>query len=328
VREEQQEPEVQAVEKQPNAHVVLVVGDFLAGGLAEGLEEAFVQTPTIRVIERTNGSSGFVRDDFYNWPEEIRATIETEKPAVVIAMIGSNDGQQMRVGDKKEEKATEAWAKEYEVRATNFAHGVRQSGIPLIWVGMPAFKSNSMTSDMLAFNDIYQRVAESVKGEFVDIWDGFVDENGAFITTGPDVNGQPERLRSRDGINFTKAGKRKIAFYVEKPLNKILGTTASPMVGTLTPGALPGMSAQPSAVPAIDRTVPISLSDPELDGGSELLGLTVTPKREVRTPGERLVIEGVGPAAKPGRADDFARRVAPARPIAPPTSETTSAVGR
>ena len=71
---------------------------------------------------------------------------------------------------------------------------------------------------MLAFNDIYRTAAESAGGEFVDIWDGFVDENGAFVDNGPDMNGQPVRLRGADGINLSKAGKRKIAFYAEKPL--------------------------------------------------------------------------------------------------------------
>ncbi|TIM80838.1 MAG: DUF459 domain-containing protein, partial [Mesorhizobium sp.] len=73
--------------------------------------------------------------------------------------------------------------------------------------------------------------AESHGGEFVDIWDGFVDEEGAFVTSGPDINGQPVRLRTDDGIRVSKAGKRKLAFYAEKPLLKILGMTAPP--GTL-----------------------------------------------------------------------------------------------
>ncbi len=100
---------------------------------------------------------------------------------------------------------------------------------------MPAFKSTSMTADMLAFNDIYRRVAENAKGEFVDVWDGFVDENGAFVMSGPDINGQPVRLRSSDGINVTKAGKRKLAFYAEKPLSKIFGDAKAPAIGVPTP---------------------------------------------------------------------------------------------
>src|SRR5690606_9124324 len=108
-------------------------------------------------------------------------------------------------------------------RVTAFAESIEAAGIPLVWTGVPPFKSSSMSSDMLAFNDIYSRAAEEAGGTFVDIWEGFVDENGTFTFTGPDMNGQPVRLRAGDGINLTRPAKRKIAFYVEKPLAKLLG---------------------------------------------------------------------------------------------------------
>ena len=66
-------PEAPIVEKLPDAKVVLVVGDFIAGSVGEGLATAFEATPGIRVERRTNGSSGIVRDDYYNWPESLPA---------------------------------------------------------------------------------------------------------------------------------------------------------------------------------------------------------------------------------------------------------------
>ena len=313
------------VEKVDNARVVLVVGDFLGSGLAEGLTLAYAQSPAVRVSDRTRGSSGFVRTDFFDWPGEIAPMIDAEKPAAVVVMIGSNDRQQMRIGSVREEKRTELWTKEYETRATAFATAVREKNIPLIWVGMPAFKSSNMTSDMLAFNDIYRRVAENVKGEFVDVWDGFVDESGAFVMSGPDVNGQPVKLRSNDGINVTKAGKQKLAFYVQKPLSKILGAAVSPNIGTLGPKNLPDIVIDPGAA---DRTAPMLFTDPELDGGAELLGLKTTPREAPRTPAERLTIKGVAADPSPGRADDFSgpkqTPVAVTPPSTPPTEATTA----
>ena len=71
---------------------------------------------------------------------------------------------------------------------------------------------------MVTFNGIYREEVEKVGGQFIDIWDGFVDEGGKFVLTGSDINGQQVRLRGSDGINLTKAGKRKLAFYVEKDI--------------------------------------------------------------------------------------------------------------
>ncbi|MBZ9809801.1 MULTISPECIES: DUF459 domain-containing protein [unclassified Mesorhizobium] len=302
------EPETPIAEKAPDARAVLVVGDFMAAGLAEGLDTAFAENTGVRIVVRSNGSSGFVRDDFYNWPEQIKSLIETEKPAAVVVMLGSNDRQPMKVGDVREQPRSETWTKEYERRTEAFGKAIATAKVPFLWVGMPAFRVSKMTSDMLAFNDIYRQAAESHGGEFVDIWDGFVDENGAFVTSGPDINGQPVRLRSDDGINMSKAGKRKLAFYTEKPLMKVLGLAAPGSVApTAAPAGAPVEAPAPAAAPiVIDRTAPMLLSDPALDGGTELLGAGPPAKANPGLPGEKLVVEGKAPVASPGRADDFA----------------------
>ncbi len=312
------------VAKAADARIVLVVGDFLGSRLAEGLAEAYAQSPTVTVVDKTEGSSGFVRDDHYDWPSEVASLIDEVKPAAVVMMLGSNDRQQMRIGEAREEKGSDAWLKEYEARATLFAAAVADKKVPLVWVGMPSFKAASMSSDMLAFNDIYRSVAENAKDEFVDVWDGFVDENGAFVLSGPDVNGQPVKLRTSDGVNFTDDGKRKLAFYAEKPLEKILGTLPPPTAGAPGPAVVPDLARDPDAIAKIDRTAPISLSDPELDGGADLLGYDTRPREKPRTPAEKLAIEGIGPAASPGRADDFSG--SPKAAAAPPVAQDPQAV--
>lgn len=298
--------ETPAVEKAADARVILVIGDFLAAGLAEGLENAFSANPEVRIVDRSNGSSGFVRNDHYDWPKEIGTVIENERPAVVIAMLGSNDRQQMLVGEVREAPRSDAWTKEYDQRTVALGKAMAASRVPFLWVGMPAFKPSKMTSDMLAFNDVYRSAAYDNGGEFIDIWDGFVDENGAFVTNGPDMNGQPVRLRSDDGINVTKAGKRKLAFYTEKPLMKILGLTAPDDVGAAhLPAGEPVKEPEIGAPPAaVDRTVPMLLNDPALDGGNELLG--AIPVAQGRTgPNGTPATTSIDPGSEPGRADDF-----------------------
>ncbi|WP_051131322.1 DUF459 domain-containing protein [Pseudaminobacter salicylatoxidans] len=293
-----------AVEKQDDAKVVLVIGDFLGGGLADGLDTVYAQNPKVRVIDRTKGSSGFVRDDYYDWPKEAGALLDAEKPAVVVVMLGSNDRQQMRVAGVSETPRSDNWTREYERRAEALAKVISDRKIPFVWVGVPAFKFSKMTADMLAFNDVYHAAADTAGAEFVDVWDGFVDENGAFVINGPDVEGQPVRLRSDDGINFTKAGKRKLAFYAEKPLNKILGVTETPAAGLSAPAS--GTATDLKNAAPVDRTAPISLNDPALDGGNELLGAQMEVKPETSdSPGGKLLVKGIASAPSPGRADDF-----------------------
>lgn len=282
------------VEKSADARAILVVGDFVAGGLAEGLFEALAVNPALRIVERTNGSSGFVRDDFYTWPVEIATMIAAEKPAAVVVMLGANDRQQMKVGQVREQPLTDAWKGEYARRVAAFATAVNAAGAPLIWVGQPSFKSASMANGMIALNDIFRAESTKAGATYVDIWDGFVDASGAYAATGPDIAGQPARLRANDGINLTKAGRRKVAFYVEKPLGKLLGApTTTPAIAVAVP--LPGDLRLNAPAPVIDRTAPFALDDPALDGGAELLGAFPPGAPVPRIP----------TAAPAGRADDF-----------------------
>ena len=303
-----------APEKLENALVILVVGDFTASGLAQGLREAFKDAQSIVIESRASGSSGFVRDDYYDWPGTIEGIIEEVKPALVVTMIGSNDRQAMRVDGRTEKVRSEAWEREYKARIERFAGIVQKSNTPLIWVGGPPYRFKSMSTDILAFNEFYRTAAEAVGGSFVDIWDGFVDQDGAFVLSGSDINGQTVRLRNSDGINFTNAGKRKLAFYVERQIKAMFGDAASSLLTVLAPESYSTLRLPPLQVEdEVVRMDPIPIADPELDGGAELLGdiHSVAERRpenplQAKSPRNRLVEDGVPPAAKPGRANDFA----------------------
>lgn len=300
--------EPDALPKAETARAILVIGDFMASGLSEGLISAYSQNPNFKVVDRSNGSSGMVRSDYHDWPTEVRALIEAEKPAAVVVMLGANDRQQMKIGTTREPPLSDNWTKEYQVRTDALAAVFKERNLPFVWVGLPAVKSGKVSTDLLAFNDIYRKSTEAVGGSFVDIWDGFVDENGAFVMNGPDMNGQPVRLRGSDGISFSKPGKRKVAFYVEKPLNKLLGNEAAPGTGAS------GLDMVGPVAPAnihVDRTAPMAIDDPELDGGDVLLGRKGAPKLDTRTANERLAVEGIAPPASPGRADDFGGKAVP-----------------
>ena len=295
-------------EKLPDAKTILVVGDFLASGLATGLSDAFSTSPGVVVQGRGNVASGLVRQDYYNWPQQLPGMIDQLKPAMVVVMLGANDRQQM-IGDGLNEKyGTDPWFLAYEERVQQFAKLVTSRHIPLLWVGLPSFGSDQLTASAVKLNQIFQSQTTSVGGEFIDIWDGFTDQSGQFIVTGSDINGQQVRLRTADGVNLTAAGKRKLAFYLEKSARRILGDQASPDITRLdTNNPLPAQQANlPGAESEkITRTQPISLSDPDLDGGSQLLGGAPAPAATAPSPRDLLVEKGLMDPAPAGRVDDY-----------------------
>ncbi|MEW7008038.1 DUF459 domain-containing protein [Lentilitoribacter sp. EG35] len=306
------------LQKSEDAQVLLVMGDFMASGIADGLKTAYQKVPGVIVSKKTSGSSTIVRPDYYNWPVKSVEWITEFKPNTVVFNIGSNDRQDMTVNGLTVEFGKEDWWTEYRRRVSEMASTIRAQNVNLLWVGVPSFKYKKMTADILAFNGIYREEVEKVGGVFVDIWDGFVDVEGNFIYTGSDINGQQVRLRSSDGINLTTAGKRKIAFYVEKPAKRFLSTSADPFFNPYD-----GLIASPSATlePVRDprlatKTKVYAFTDPELDGGDIMLGVDQKlPDFKEKSPLDKLIETGVVVSAPTGRADDFAWKLSRDEPL-------------
>ncbi|MCF1505319.1 DUF459 domain-containing protein [Afifella sp. H1R] len=243
------EPQVDIVEKAEDAKRVLVVGDFFARSIAKGLDEAFAENPKVMIIQAANGSSGLVRDDFYDWPARLPELIAEHKPDAVVVMLGGNDRQEIgKLAVRGDE-----WNEAYGDRVAKLANVIAESGEPGIWVGLVPVASSVMSRDYSAFNSIYRETLEDSPVKFVDVWNGFADDEGKYVASGPDMNGQNRQLRVGDGLNFTRAGQRKLAFFIERDLQEIL-KTGSPFLAALEEGEAP---AEKEARPAISAMIPI-----------------------------------------------------------------------
>lgn len=296
------------VAKLNTAKHILVVGDFQASALADGLRDVLSNAPGVIVDNKTKGSSGLVRDDYYNWLGELPGILDNEKPAMLIVEIGSNDRQSMAVNGQKAPFHSDAWTAEYQHRVTAITEEAVKHHIPLLWIGIPSYQSPSFTADVVTINLMLRQQTEKAGGTFVDIWEGFVDDNGKFIATGSDMNGQQARLRGSDGLSLTKAGRQKIAFYVEKYIRRIFGDAA---LQAVAPGenvdlGLPGITMPQSPQNhLIVRTAPISMTDPALDGSATLGAVARAPALLDKSPRDRLVQYGDPGTAPKGRIDDF-----------------------
>ncbi len=304
---------VAAVEKTDDAKVILVVGDFFAGGLADGLTTALAQVPALRVVDRSKGLSGFVRSDIVDWPAELPALVAETKPSYIVAMLGSNDRQQLLQGGKRLKKQTPEWFEAYGERVTRLGKSLKATKINYAWVGLPSVRFKTMNKDFLRFNEMYGKAAASRLGKFIDVWDGFSDADGNYSRSGPDVNGQIVLLRSKDGINLTRAGKRRLAYYVEGIIQKLFDGDIGNNPGFSSPGIDLGSYAarSPEYDPAkTGKTYVVRLNDPSADGGDTLAGGTVelnpglTRNQEINP--SRSAAAAAVVTDKSGRVDNFA----------------------
>ncbi len=224
--------EIAAVEKAENAKRVMVVGDFMAGALAKGLAEAYRENPNVVVIDATSGSSGLVRDDYYDWPAKLPGLVDEQKPDAILAVIGGNDRQAISADSGAQTLGTDGWRAAYAARVAAFADVLKGTQKPVLWVGLVPVESSAMSRDYSGFNGIVREQLEAKGLRFVDVWNGFADDEGKYVAVGPDVRGQSVQLRASDGLNFTKAGQRKLAYFVEQELNDILGGQAPLLAST------------------------------------------------------------------------------------------------
>jgi hypothetical protein len=324
-----------AVEKAPDAKRLLVVGDFWAAALAKGLTEAYAQNPNVLVIDQSKGSSGLVRDDVVNWPVRVTELVASERPDAILALVGANDRQAMRTESGSQALGSDGWRAGYAARVAALAEAIKAAGKPGLWVGLVPVRASSMSRDYSTFNGIAREQVESKGLVYVETWNGFADEEGKFVSSGPDVNGQTVQLRASDGLNFSRAGQRKLAFFVEQALNGILGGTVAALpgatglgatslgAGTLGPAAPPLMgpplmgpplSAMPAAPPP-PRIGPMMALDSVTTGGATSLSVRATPAAApapAAAPGQadavilRRLAGDKGAQPPSGRADDFA----------------------
>ena len=131
---------------------------------------------------------------------------------------------------------TDKWTEAYTKRVDEMITALKAKGVPVLWVGLPALRTRT-NSDITYLDEIYRARAARAGIVYVDVWDGFVDDQGRFAVQGPDFEGQIRRLRAGDGVHFTKAGAVKLAHYVEHDLRRVMANRPVPV-------ALPGTDEQ------------------------------------------------------------------------------------
>jgi hypothetical protein len=197
------------------------------------------------------------------------------------------------------------WVELYNKKIDEMIGVLKSKGVPVVWVGLPAVRGAKATADMLFLDSLYREASARAGITYVDVWDGFVDEAGRFLQQGPDFEGQIRRLRSYDGVYFTKAGARKLAHYAEREITRLLASRSAPITLPSEP-ATPDANAQPGQPaprPLAGPIVPLVASSV---GTDQLLGGPGSRPAAVDALVARTLVKGEPLTPPAGRADDFA----------------------
>jgi len=322
-RSEPAEPKIVELPKNPDAQAVLVIGDEQASEIAVGLQVAFADTPSIQIVDKSRANSGLVRDQGGDWPTRLTALLADRKYDFIVVMTGENDRVTFPVaqtGGKSEDVRSEKWEELYREKVKRLDTALKDSGKPFFWVGLPPMERPSLSAFASYLNGLYKPLAEQAGGLSVDSWNGFVDEDGHFDYQGPDVDGQMKRLRAYDGMHFTRAGQRKLAFYVETEIRKLMRGEAirpeasAPEVIGAQPKPQAAMLAAPPPLPPApwERVGPVMPLGQDVGGDSDLAG---APQSKVLAEAKPIDAAGVLPGGYPLTETPLYARVIEGEPI-------------
>lgn len=199
----------------PNASdplTVLTVGDSLGIDLALGMDrllsgqKGFVSRYDARV------STGLTRPDYFDWPAQLQRDLAQVRPDIVVAMFGANDTQALWDGSGFIPFGTPPWKPAYRGRVGRVMDMIRETGVPVVWVGMPPMAKEGFSRNAAFLNTVYQFAASKRRGVvYVDAWSLFSNRRGEYAAYLPDASGRQELVRRGDGVHLTSVGFDRLA---------------------------------------------------------------------------------------------------------------------
>ncbi|MGQ3674436.1 SGNH/GDSL hydrolase family protein [Xanthobacter sp. TB0139] len=273
--------EAKAGRQKDPSQFILVLGDAMGGALASGLADAYLgEQDRIAIIGRISGQGGFLPEP-ENWKARLAEDVKAADPNVIILAMGAHDLKAIDDTGFKVSPFSDRWLELYSRRVDKILAAARGQVGRVVVVGLAPVSNDLHKRDYVRLNDVLRTRAVKAGLPFVSVWDGFVDEAGNYFATGPAVDGQQRLLRKEDGVGFTRAGQRKLAFFVQKEVDRLLPSLAGP----ITTG-----QAQGEAL--------ILAGGPEKTGAEPNMDEAIS---ELRAPLHR----GIAPMSLKGRADHF-----------------------
>ncbi len=200
-----------------------VIGDEYGEGIHQALVESLGSDPRLEFEKRAVWLSGLTRPNSAEELRDITRAAASEKPNIVVIMFGSMDrwsyrapnGQRFPVG-------TAEWRSIYTERIDALIRDLKAAGIAIYWVGLPIMRRTDANEAAQVQNEVFRERTYLGGVRYIDVYQGFADEQGEYGAYGPDLAGKNRLLRDNDGMHMTDAGYQKLAHFVERVIKRDL----------------------------------------------------------------------------------------------------------
>lgn len=208
---------------------ILIFGDSMADGVWGGLTRALIRDTSIKLVRRGKNGTGLARPDVYDWPANLPALLETEKPDIAIVSFGLNDRQDTFAAGRREHYfRTEAWKTSYIERIQTILTPLKEKQIPTFWIGLPIMRDATVSKDAEFLNGLYEPAVVAAGASFFPIWDLSTDGTHDYTTHVKGADGRLRSLRNEDGMHFSPAGYDLLAQALLQKLNPMIKAAKAP----------------------------------------------------------------------------------------------------
>lgn len=198
------------VHSKENPLQVYMFGDSQVFSLGSGLSRLAGKNSPISVDFLAIHSSGFIRWDYYNWPEKLDDYLENHDVDALIIMLGMNDTQSFW-NSKGEilKKYTPEWEEAYKEKCRKIIDRALMSVSKVYWLGMPLVKNATYNTSLDAIDALQRAVAEEYSPQLLVIYsirDQIPGPKRGYTETFTSSSGTTIRAMSEDGSHFTVEG--------------------------------------------------------------------------------------------------------------------------
>ena len=140
-------------------------GDSQMRSIAAGMTRALGSDSSIAIRELSVPSSGFLRSDYYNWPQKLEAIFADQKDGerfdAAVIFLGMNDYQDMwTTGGIILTAGSPEWEEVYRKMVKVHLDTVLASVPRLYWLGLPVVRSAAYNEKMQYLNAVHDSIAE------------------------------------------------------------------------------------------------------------------------------------------------------------------------
>lgn len=293
---------------------ILVIGDTIASGLGDGLARRIEQEPEFELTVRVNEQSGIARPEVYDWKESLPKILEGKQYDAVIVLMGANDRQMIRADLLRFAFNTPDWIAAYKKRVDAVIDALAPSIPKIYWVSVPPMADPAYEEAMQLVEKLQKARVLAKGATYVNIRPYFADPAGKYIEQVQAETGKTQRLRNKNGVNFSRGGNNLLAEIVFDAV-KAGGAAAAPNAEAQAPAApelktdLPMFGQLDSdGLPTTFRPADLGAVALASAAGSSAVAAGLAALQSLSPPGsaaEQLFVEGEPPPPPPGRVDDF-----------------------